>query len=264
MGRMTLLPFAIAALSAPLSVLSSFVSLPEKDVQVCWKTASSVPPVVTVNGAATPPNDLLSHMSSSLCAKSCYPIPQLERSYQRVSSGLHEANDCETSVLLSPDLEAFIYRGGNTTIQHCHEVVGKIITDCIKNGPNTGISLGVANAEFYEAGFRDPKEHSALAMPKPAKPAVEVSEESSGHSSAHEAAFHAEKVPILDASHNAPNQPHHSPPTAQAGEHAAGSHLLQNVVAHPHPIHGSGFCDKVRSYGTAWYQYSFHKLQSIR
>ena len=207
------------------------------DVPVCWRTANTVPSSVEVNGVQVHPNQLLTEMSGSVCAETCQPLPHLMRSYQRVSTDIHRMGDCETSVLLSADLEAFLYRGGNTTVERCHYFISTIVNDCVRNGPNSGISMGSADSELYEAGFREPAKYAKVL-----------------HADSEEFSREAETFPqasvVLERA--VPAEGDQMPLAEAVNQPKIVQRTLQNVVKPPPQHQGSSFCDGVRANGPLW------------
>ncbi|KAH6699776.1 hypothetical protein BKA61DRAFT_741123 [Leptodontidium sp. MPI-SDFR-AT-0119] len=100
------------------------------------------------------PNGLLFRLRQASCTNEC-SVPQgIQESAVKIYSN---GNECEISVAIANNIEAWFYRATPSTghqWQECWDATEEVINNCIKEGPNKGWWNGVDEYQYYEIGFR--------------------------------------------------------------------------------------------------------------
>lgn len=116
----------------------------------------SVPAQMVGASGTMSPHQLLYSIREVLCTKACGRPNNLPDGVAW-STGSKTAGDCEISVAIQGNVEAYFYRGTPSTgdqWQQCLDSTDQIIKQCGKVGPNRGWVNGPQKYQFYEGGFR--------------------------------------------------------------------------------------------------------------
>ncbi|KAI9775690.1 MAG: hypothetical protein M1839_000957 [Geoglossum umbratile] len=135
-------------------------------------SAPSVPGQVVETNGNIDPNTLLYTLRQVICSNECGE-PANVPSGVAWTKGSKTTGDCEISIAMPNDVEAYMYRGTPSTgvqWQRCWNSTQAIIENCVKNGPNKGWANGPADYEFYEGGFRPLNDKGAIHAPMPKNP----------------------------------------------------------------------------------------------
>ncbi|KAF1998956.1 hypothetical protein P154DRAFT_523583 [Amniculicola lignicola CBS 123094] len=119
-------------------------------------TVSSVPEQMIGASSNLSPNQVLYSLRQVICTNSCAKPDGLPDGVSW-STGSKTAGDCEVSVAIVGGIEAFFYRGTESTgdqWQQCWDSTDAIIKQCVKEGPNQGWVNGPNAYQFYQGGFR--------------------------------------------------------------------------------------------------------------
>ncbi|KAG4433054.1 hypothetical protein IFR05_011448 [Cadophora sp. M221] len=153
--------------SSPTSTTTSPVPEATGTLTCSGNTVDAVPASMVETDGDVTPNQLLYTLREVLCNNQCgepVGIP----SGVAWTTGSKTPGDCEISIAVSTGIEAYMYRQTASTgvqWQQCWDSTQNIIERCVKEGPNVGWVNGPAEYQFYQGGFRQLNDKSAIHAP---------------------------------------------------------------------------------------------------
>ncbi|KAF4313370.1 hypothetical protein GTA08_BOTSDO01005 [Botryosphaeria dothidea] len=123
----------------------------------CWNdNVNTVPAKMVTQTGVVDPDTLIYRLREVVCNDKCETPAGIADDTVIIYQN-DDKTDCEISVDIDGDIEAWVYRGSpsqGSQWQQCWDSTENIIKKCINNGPNKGWWNGPDYGQFYETGFR--------------------------------------------------------------------------------------------------------------